>query len=299
MLKDKFISYIQVEKRYASHTLTSYEADIQAFAVFIQEYKHLDLYNPDQLSAISHRDLRRWMSDLSGQGLQGRSIARKLASVKSYFAFLVREDILPQSPATKVRRPAFSSKLPVFLKESETERLFDPATFTLSFEGIRDMCILELFYGCGVRSMELIQIQHKDIDLYNHTLQVLGKGNKVRIIPFGKQVSQSLAKYLEIKLHAGLSCAEGFLFTRPKGEKLYPRLVYRIVKTYLTQHSNVSRQSPHVLRHTFATHMLDNGADLNAIKELLGHSSLAATQVYTHNTIQKLKSAYKLAHPKA
>ncbi|MEZ4775891.1 MAG: tyrosine-type recombinase/integrase [Bacteroidia bacterium] len=298
MLKTQFQRYIKVERRYSPLTENAYITDLDQFADWISTELELSLYTPADAAKITHKNIRAWMASLLESGHSTRTVGRKISTLKTFFSFLQKSEIVSANPAARVKIPGFEKKLPAFLKESETENLFDHIPFPNDFEGIRDRAILELFYGCGLRRAELISLRQSDINEYDRTVRVTGKGNKERILPFGKNVETALAHYLKAVEAAGYS-AEDHLFMRKNGEVLYPRLIHRIVGKYLAQVTSLARKSPHILRHTFATHLLDNGADLNAIKELLGHSSLAATQVYTHNSISKLKAVHTQAHPRA
>jgi integrase/recombinase XerC len=234
------------------------------------------------------------------EGISSRSINRKLTTLKSYFKFLVKEGSIQENPMSRVISPKTSQRLPVFVEQESMEKLFDQVNFGEGYAGSRDRLIIELFYATGMRLSELINLKYSDIDLFKNSFKVTGKRNKQRIIPFTNNLVGLLNEYLEIKKKAFPGEEqEAYLFLTNKGEKLYPKMVYRIVHQYLDQVTTISKRSPHIIRHTFATHMLNNGADLNAIKEILGHANLAATQVYTHNTIEKLKSIYKQAHPRA
>lgn len=298
MLKEKFRIYLKVEKQCAVHTLRAYLDDLDELATYLQGLRQLDVFEEAGVRALVHRDLRGWMGHLRENGLSARSIARKLSAAKSYFAFLQRSGCIENNPALRVKLPQFERRLPAFLKETETESLLDGIVFPDTFEGLRDKCLLELLYGCGLRRAEVLSLKPEDIDLYNRSLRVRGKGGKDRILPFGKHVALAIQVYLDRADAESQSLKRSFFITRT-GKPAYPNMVYRIVQKYLSQVSSLTQQSPHVMRHTFATHLLDRGADLNAIKELLGHASLAATQVYTHNTISKLKSVHKQAHPRA
>ncbi|MEL6843461.1 MAG: tyrosine-type recombinase/integrase, partial [Bacteroidota bacterium] len=249
-----------------------------------------------QMGWLKH--LRAWMGALIEEGLKARSVSRKLSSAKRYFRYLQREGIVEINPAKRIKVPRFEKKLPAFLKESETEQLFDLLEFPDSFEGKRDRAMLELLYGCGLRRSEIVGLRFTDLDTFKRSVRVRGKGNKERIIPYGKHVEAALQAYVDTVEVANLT-QQNALFMRPSGEAIYAQLLYRVVRKYLNQISSLQQKSPHVLRHTFATHLLDHGADLNAIKELLGHSSLAATQVYTHNSIGKLKKVFHQSHPRA
>lgn len=298
MLKEKFLTYLKIEKQYAAHTLEAYERDLRMLDDFLKAEFNLHVFETREVSQLSHRMLRAWMGEQLGKGLSSRTVARKLSAARSYFAWLRRQAILQDNPAHALKLPPVSKKLPAFLKEQETERLFEADLFPETWEGMRDKCLLEIFYSCGLRRAEAIGLQWADIDLYEMNLLVRGKGNKERILPFGQAVKQAIEAYRAQSQAEKLTFKEAF-FIRKNGKPLYPMLVHKIVNHYLAMVSSLHQKSPHVLRHTFATHLLNNGADLNAIKELLGHSSLAATQVYTHNSISKLKSIHKQAHPRA
>lgn len=298
MLKQIFHSYLKVEKQYSPYTLDAYMADLTSLDTFLTSQEEFSCFDEDEVKMVHHRMIRAWMGELFESGLAARSVARKVSSVKAYFNFLIKSGKVEVNPATRVKVPKFNKKLPAFLKEAETENLFDIIEFDDDFEGVRDKCMLELLYGCGLRRSELLSLRFQDIDLYAMQILVQGKGNKERIIPFGKHVKQSLEAYMRIADEENISYQPEF-FRRKTGKPVYAGLIYKQVKKHLDKVSSLSQKSPHVLRHTFATHLLDNGADLNAIKELLGHSSLASTQVYTHNSIKKLQRVYQQAHPRA
>jgi integrase/recombinase XerC len=298
MLQEKFLDYLKIEKQYASHTLEAYERDLRMLGEFLASEFELGLFQAADVKRISHRMLRAWMGELLSKGLTSRTVARKLSASRTYFAWLRRQELMEANPAKALKLPGVEKKLPAFLKERETEHLFEEIEFPDTWEGARDKCMLEVLYGCGLRRAELIGLQWADIDMYEKNMLVRGKGNKERMLPFGKAVKLAIETYLSKIEEAGISLDLAF-FVRGNGKPLYPMLVYKMVNHYLAMVSSLHQKSPHVLRHTFATHLLNNGADLNAIKELLGHSSLAATQVYTHNSISKLKSIHKQAHPRA
>jgi len=293
MVQSDFIDYIKFEKRYSQHTIQAYLRDLDQFSVFLSEQ-----YNIDDVSIVTHQQIRSWLVNLIESGLATRSVLRKLSTLKSFYKYLVRNNIIENNPSLVVIPPKTPTRNPEFIDEGHMNDLFERITFEDDFAGIRDRLILEVFYGTGMRLSELIELKEEDISFSNHTLKVLGKRNKERLIPFTNKMEEQLSIYIEMKKQSGFGTG-GRLFVTEKGEKLYPRLVYRIVTKYLTQVTTLTKKSPHVLRHTFATHMLNRGADLNAVKEFLGHANLAATQVYTHNTIEKLKKAYQQAHPRA
>lgn len=300
MLKEKYIDYLQYEKRYSTHTVLAYHSDLDDFSGFLSMQ-----YNISDLLLADHTLIRSWLISLIDRKISTRSVNRKLSSIKSFYRYSQRQGLLSSNPMLKVVAPRTSKQLPVFLTHDNLENLLQKVAFEDSYEGARDKMILTLFYATGIRRAELVQITISDLDLNSGTLKVTGKRNKERIVPLGEQVIIQIKEYLyernrflsENKIAAANNCTS--LFVTSKGLPAYPKLIYNIVHKNLSEIASNNKLSPHVLRHTFATHMLDDGADLNAIKEILGHSSLAATQVYTHNTIEKLKTIYKQAHPRA
>lgn len=294
MHKEEFISYLSFEKRSSKNTVKSYEDDLTQFFLFLKEQ-----YGIDEIESVDHLIIRSWIIQLSENGISNRSINRKLSALKSFYKFLLKEGKIEKSPMNRVISPKVSKRLPEFVEKENMADLFSLDLFPKTFEGVRDNLILELFYFTGMRLSELVNIKISDIDYARTSLKVLGKRNKTRIIPLTNRICKLLQDYTleRNNIVAGNEIDELFLTT--KGQKIYQKLVYRIVNSYLRQITTMDKKSPHVLRHTFATHMLNNGADLNAIKELLGHANLSATQIYTHNTIEKLTKVYKQAHPKA
>lgn len=288
MPRDKFISYLQNEKRYSPLTVSAYNTDLIQFYNFIKAQ-----YDLTEIEEVTHGFIRSWIVDMIDAGITTRSVNRKITTLRSYYKFLLREKVVDRNPMLKILPPKTSKKLPVFVEKSGMDELFDVIEFEKGPKGRRDKLIILLMYSTGIRLSELINLKVADIDLKLGTLKVLGKGNKERILPFSDTLRDEIIQYLDEL------CPIEWLFITDKGKKLYPKLVYRLVNSYLSKVTTISKKSPHVLRHTFATHMLNNGADLNAIKEFLGHVSLSATQVYTHNTIKKLTNIYKRAHPKA
>mgnify|MGYP000455121376 FL=1 len=289
MLKNKFINYLTSEKRFSEHTVMSYSTDLTQFLNFINKEFEIST----QASEISFQIVRSWIASLLEKGVSPRSVNRKISTLKTYFKFLIRENAITESPMLKVVSPKSKKKLPVFIEENQIENLLNQIKFNDGFVGERDKLIIELFYVTGIRLSELVNIKISDVDFNNNLIKVLGKRNKERLIPLSISIVNELEFF--IKKYD----LNQYLFTNLGGTKVYNKLVYRVVKKYISKISSVSKKSPHILRHTFATHMLNNGADINAIKELLGHANLSATQVYTHNTIGKLKSIYKQAHPRA
>lgn len=289
-----FFKYLEYEKRYSPHTLTSYHTDLGQFAQYLQ-----DTYQITDPAEADHAIIRSWILTLVHKNLEARSVNRKIACLRSYYKFLLVQQRISANPMLRIKAPKVSKKLPAFVPEEPFNNFLDTFTFEDTFEGQRDRLILEFLYGTGMRLAELIGIAHEDVDLHAKTVRVLGKGNKARIIPLNDTLVHSIRQYLELKKSLfGNNNSERLLVTN-KERPLYPKFVYRVAKKYISLVTTSEHNSPHVLRHSFATHLLNNGADLNAIKDLLGHASLAATQVYTHNSIEKLKSIFEKAHPKA
>ena len=292
MLREKFIEYLRVERRYAQHTITAYKSDLEQFFIYINQ-----CYGDIDMLEINHQHIRSWVVDLISSHHTNRSVNRKLSTLKSFCKFLLRENALTENPMDKVIAPKMSKRLPVYVEERQIEELLDAALFDETFEGARDRLMLEVFYSCGLRRSELNKLTWQNIDLHLKQIKVLGKGGKERIIPIDERLISrvnsfhSLCKTMDIQ--------SPFLFTTRVGDTLNEKALYSIVKHYLSRIPGLEKKSPHVLRHSFATHLSNHGADLNAIKELLGHSNLAATQVYTHNSIEKLKKTFKQAHPRS
>jgi integrase/recombinase XerC len=294
MLKEKFINYIKFEKRYSQHTIIAYQTDLEQFKSYLQEN-----YNFSKIEKSDYLIIRSWMVRMMEDSITPRSIRRKITVLNSFFKFLIKEGVVIENPMTKIVVPKTSKRLPVFVEQNKMDLLLDEIDFGKGFNSIRDKIIIELLYLTGMRLSELASLKEKDIDIYNNSLKVLGKRNKERIIPFGNNLKISISNYIREKESLGLLQKTDFFLISKNGKKIYQKLVYRIVNNYISMVSTMDKKSPHVLRHTFATHLLNNGAELNAIKEILGHSNLSATQIYTHNSIEKLKTIYKQAHPKA
>ncbi|HFA50991.1 MAG TPA: integrase [Bacteroidetes bacterium] len=295
MQQDRFFQYLQYEKRYSPHTLTAYRTDLGQFVAYLN-----DIYQIKKPSEVAPVHIRSWIVDLLGKKNSTRSINRKLSCLKTYFKFLRKHGEIKQNPMSKVTAPKMGKRLPVFVNENNMELLFDSVDFGEGFSGLRNRLIMELLYCTGIRRSELISLRLEDVDFANYRIKVLGKGNKERLIPIARHLVLLIERYLDQRqrLMAGKE-AHPWLLVTDKGKMLYPGLVYKLAKKYLSAVTTLEQRSPHVLRHTFATHLSNNGADLNAIKELLGHSSLAATQIYMHNSIEKLRKVYTQAHPKA
>jgi len=294
MRTDSFLQYLEFEKRYSEHTLVAYEKDLNQFADFV-----IITYQISEIKEVQPLHIRSWMVDLIDRNIKPRSINRKLSALKTFFKFNLKRGELDQNPMSKIQNPKSGKKLPVFVSKEHLEKLFNDVTFPEGFYGVRDKIILRIFYATGIRLSELIRLKEDDFDFERQQLRILGKGNKERLIPFTFQFEKELKDYLNwLKLEFP---ERAFLeiLVNDKGEHVNRAFVTKIVKRYLSYVTTVEKKSPHVLRHSFATHLSDAGADLNAIKDLLGHSSLAATQVYTHNSIEKLRKVYELAHPKA
>jgi integrase/recombinase XerC len=289
-----FLDYLKFEKRYSPHTIISYETDIRGFAGYIDEQ-----YGTIPIKEISHGFIRGWLASLKGKGLTSKSINRKISSLRSFFKYHLRTGHLAISPMANVIGPKSGKRLPVFVKEEETKKLIKALMqSTDDWKSLNAKMLIILFYNTGMRLSELINLKEKQLDFGRSQIKVLGKGNKERIIPVSKDLVKSIEDYRHLKKKEFEKTEDSLLVTE-KGKKLYPKYAYLLVNHYLSGAGTLDKKSPHVLRHTFATHLLNGGADLNAVKELLGHSSLASTQVYTHNSIEKLKNVYKKAHPKA
>ncbi|MEQ8238706.1 MAG: tyrosine-type recombinase/integrase [Cyclobacteriaceae bacterium] len=288
---ETFLKHIEYEKRYSTHTLTAYRKDLNQF----EEFLH-DTFEIDNTLEVIHPQLRSWVVELIDNGQSPKTVNRKIATLKSYYKFLVLREYLEANPTSRLKPLKTDKPLPVFIRESEMNVLLDQVIFNDDLQGARDRLILEMLYNTGIRLSELIGLKISDVSFYQNTIKVLGKRNKERLIPIHDFLVKLIKKYL---LFRNKEDASIYLITTENGSQLYPMLVYRTVKKYLEIITTQSKTSPHVLRHTFATHLLNKGADLNAVKDLLGHTSLAATQVYTHNSMEKLKSAFDQAHPKA
>ena len=294
-----FINHLKYEKRYSQHTIIAYKRDLEMFWEFIAAQ-----YGETQLAEVSYPIIRSWLAkikegDQQNKEVSSRSIIRKISSLKSFFKFHISTGNLKQNPMAKVVTPKVSKRLPVFIKEDDIADLSRAVnTATEDWKSLNAGMLINLFYATGMRLAELIQLKETNIDFSRRQIKVLGKGNKERNIPITTDTIKKIKDYQQQKHHEfGTETPE--LLVTEKGKKLYPKYAYLLVKKHLSAIPTLDKKSPHVLRHTFATHLMNNGAEINAVKELLGHASLAATQVYTHNTIEKLKEVYKNAHPKA
>lgn len=293
MHKTHFLKYLEYEKRCSPLTLKAYRKDIDQFQAFL---KHE--YEMESLINVQHKQIRYWVISLINQSYKESSITRKLRSISSCYNFLQRRKYIDHNPCLGIQLPKIPHRLPSFVEEDKMELLFHHISNNQKFPETRNHLILELLYATGMRRAELIGLKVSSVDTYNQQIKVLGKGSKERFLPIGKKISTLLQKYLQLRAEQFPDCQEKKLLLTDKGKKLYPKFVYNLVNKYLSSIVTNTHKSPHVLRHSFATNLLNNGADLYAVKELLGHSSLAATQIYTHNTIEKLKQAYQKAHPR-
>ena len=307
-LINTFLSYLQFEKRTSEHTVISYRNDLEQFEKYVllafpnlkeNKTQYAESSNI-KWKEIDATIIRTWIITLMEEKRSPRSINRKISALKSFYKYHIKMGVFETNPALQVHTPKMHRRLPHFVEEKDMEKLFSLELFDNSFEGWRDRTVLELFYATGMRLSELRMLTFSHIDLYNNQVKVLGKRNKERIIPFGHIFKHIYNKYIELYTeNFGVPIQNNFVFVNVKGKQLAPKNIYAIVRKYLDMITTIEKRSPHVIRHTFATHLLNRGADLNTIKELLGHSSLASTQVYTHNSIEKLKSIYQQAHPRA
>lgn len=290
----QFLDYLNFQKRYSKHTIVSYKNDLNAFFDFL-----FTQYGETVLNDIKTTFIRSWLATLKQQEMESKSINRKISTLKSFFKYQLRQQAIAVSPMTAIISPKVNKRLPQFVDKKDIKTLLTDVEFPDTWAGKTDELILQLFYNTGMRQAELVGLKEVDISDSNSTIKVLGKGNKERIIPVSNQLMQKMQEYMNDKRKQLEDFDKIMLLVTATGKKLYPRYVYNTVNKYLAKVTTIDKKSPHVLRHSFATHLMNNGADLNAVKELLGHSSLAATQIYTHNTIEKLKDIHKKAHPKA
>jgi integrase/recombinase XerC len=302
MLISPFLTYLQHEKRYSPLTIKSYQTDLLQFEVFLQQAFEMRIIEAQAIH------VRSFIVELLDGQCSANAIGRKISTLRSYFKFLLREGSISTNPMTLIKSPKIPKRLPVFVTETKMNELLDEEVnkegnketyFKEGFAGTRDKITVELLFGCGIRLAELLLLKDSDVNYYEGTIKVLGKRNKERIIPVHKELIESLKTYVDLKSIQNFNNKSTTLIVTNKGDAAYAKLIYRIVTEALKNVSTQDKKSPHVLRHSFASALLNNGADLNAIKELLGHASLAATQVYTHNSVERLKSIYKQAHPKA
>lgn len=294
MFISDFTSYLSSEKRYSINTVQAYQRDLEQFFIYVQSS-----YEITDIKFVSHIHIRSWLAKLKENDNENRSINRKISTLKSFYKYLLRTEVVESSPMTKIISPKNVKRLPVFVNEQNMQ---DMLKHNLSedsdFKTQTNQLIVELLYQTGIRRAELLNIKCSDIDFYNNSIKILGKGNKERILPLMKEMIEQLKTYILFRDEI-VKNQHSFLFSIANGKPIYAKYVHKVVKDYLSASTTISKKSPHVLRHTFATHLLNQGADLNAVKELLGHANLNATQIYTHNTIDKLKEIHKKAHPKA
>lgn len=288
-----FLKYIQFEKRSSNHTVISYKCDLEQFHNYMTDQEETDWLN------LSSKQIRQWMANLLREGLTAKTVNRKIATLKSFYRFLMREGVVEVSPLDKVITPKIPKRLPEFVKEQEMDLLLDEVDFGDGYPASRNHLIIELFYSTGLRLSELANLELKNFDFGSDLIRVVGKRNKERIVPFGGKLKKSIQEYIHIRDQNFSNKEVSNLFLTDKGEPIYNKLIYRIVKKHLGAVTTMSKKSPHVLRHTFATILLNKGADINAIKELLGHSNLSATEIYTHNSFEQLNAIYNQAHPRA
>jgi len=290
-LKD-FIHYLKFEKRYSSHTITAYQTDLEQFFLFLAQD-----YQIQSLAQITHFHIRTWLAGIREVDQTPRTINRKMSSLNSFYKFLMKAGIADKNPVQMLHAQRLPERLPVYLKEKETSNLLDEVVFDEGFKGMTDRLICELFYATGLRRNELLTLRENDVEWSLKQIRVLGKGNKERLLPVNDALLDAMRGYIEEKRKLENQNSQ-YLFNLETGEPLYPMYIYRVVNQYMSLITTLKKKSPHVLRHTFATHLLNNGANIQAIKDLLGHSSLAATQVYTHTNIDRLKEIHRQNHPR-
>ncbi|MDX2194998.1 MAG: tyrosine-type recombinase/integrase [Cytophagales bacterium] len=288
-----FVSYLENERRYSTHTVVAYKSDLQQFTGYINTHFH-----EPSIDTADYNHIRTWLVHLIETKIEPRSINRKVAALKSYYKFLQKQGIIQKNPASRIKAPKVKKRLPEFITPQGMQNLLNHEVFHSDFASLRDKLVIELLYGTGLRLSELINIAPQSVNIYDRTLKVKGKGNKERIVPIHDELLLLINNYNNLRKDTFIE-ADNYLILTDKGTKTYPVFIQRMVKRYLTLVSTADKKSPHVLRHTFATHMLNKGAELNAIKELLGHANLAATQVYTHNSLEKIKNIFNNAHPRA
>lgn len=287
-----FLDYLKFEKRYSQHTLLSYQNDLEQFFAYLASQ-----FDAPALNKVTSMYIRSWLAELKEGGLSSKSINRKISTLRSFFKYQMKTGSLEQTPMTTVTAPRVNKRLPVFVEQNDMALLFEHVAFSDDWQGRTERLVLELFYHTGMRLSELINLKESQLDAAQSQVKVLGKGNKERILPVSAELMRTLKDYVQDKPIKESGIQQ--VFVTEKGKPLQTRSVYAFVKKHLAQVTTIQKKSPHVLRHSFATHLMNNGAELNAVKELLGHSSLAATQIYTHNTIEKLKEVFQKAHPKA
>ena len=289
-----FLDYLKYQKRYSKHTIVSYQTDLTAFFDYLEvQYQETSPEN------VKPAFVRSWLADTKAKGISSKTINRKVSTLRSFFKQQLKQGTIAVSPMVTVISPKISKRLPQYVEKKDMDTLFDHVEFPDDWNGFTEKILIRLLYNTGMRKAELISLRETQVDTFNIALKVLGKGSKERIIPVSKEMIAALQQYILQKQLIIPDADQSCLLVNEKGKRLDPKYVYNVVKKYLSLVTTINKRSPHILRHTFATHLMNNGADLNAVKELLGHSSLAATQIYTHNSIEKLKDVHKKAHPKA
>ena len=293
MYLTSFINFLKFEKRYSPHTITAYESEVKSYLIFLESENM-------PFDEVDYKLCRYYFSSMKEAGKSATTVNRAISVLKSYYKFLQRESLVDSNPVNLIKALKVGKKLPVVVEKEKINSLLDHMEeLDDSFENNRDFIIIELLFGTGIRLAELLEIKERDIDFYNKKILILGKRNKLRFVPMYSTLISELKLYLEKKRENNLDNKTEHLIVTKEGKKAYPKLIYRVVNKYLSMITSQKKRSPHILRHSFATSLLDNGADLNAIKELLGHAGLSATQIYTHNSVERLKNIYKQAHPKA
>lgn len=290
--QESFINYLKYEKRSSSHTITAYKHDLDQFVAFCAEKM-----NGFEEKAIDRKLIREWVVSLMEDKISPRSVQRKVSTLKAYFRYLMKMNVLDATPVFDIPLPKIRKKLPYFVEEKNLHHLLDDGFFAGGFSGSRDKLVIALLYGTGIRLSELLTLDDHSVDLVQCLVKVTGKRNKQRLVPFSRSLKPEIEQYLQLKVEE-FGGSPGSLIVTDKGEKAYEKFIYRIVNSYLTRVTLIEKRSPHILRHSFATHLLNKGADLNAVKELLGHSNLGATEIYTHTTFEKLHTIYQQAHPR-
>ncbi len=293
MFITEFIDYLLLEKKYSEHTVTAYKADLLSFYEFYNEE-----YETQDISKAHYSQIRSWIVKLVDSGVSNRTVNRKVSSLKTYYKFLLKSEQVDKNPLAKHKALKASRKLQIPFSPTEVESVLNDLVDYQDFESVRDRLIIELFYATGIRRIELVNLQLSDMDIGKQQIKVLGKRNKERYLPLLSSVCQTLKQYLNLRSSVIANSETQFLLLTKKGVKIYETLVYRIINSYFSKASSKVKKSPHILRHSFATHLLNEGANLNAVKELLGHSSLAATQVYTHHSVAQLTKVYQQSHPR-
>ncbi len=293
MAQKRFNNYLEFERQYSPHTIKAYKRDLNQFFLFLQE-----AYEMDGSEAL-HFHIRGWIVHLMQSGISARTINRKISVLRTYYNFLQKIDLRKDNPVLKIISPKTGKSLPAVVHSYQLDTLFNEVVFPEGFEGVRDLLLLKILYGTGLRNAELVNLKVADIDLPASQLKVLGKGSKERLVPLMPELIKEIEGYLSFRENHFEEIDQTYLFLKSDGKQVYPKLVYNIVRKYLAQVTSLKKRGPHTLRHSFATHLCDEGADLSAIKNMMGHASLASTEVYLHNSIAKLKEVYMKAHPKA